>query len=198
MRLGNYMQIETHEISLDRIIEYFSIPISFTVERILNLKVSENHLSRFELVERIVDKPYIKDYDSIDGNSPMDWMGRFDMSNWGLLLAQIEGHAVGGAVVAWKTKDLFMLEGRDDLAVLWDIRVSPEMRGRGVGSALFEEAVKWSRARQCKLLKIETQNINVPACKFYLKMGCELGAINRYAYPDFPDEIQLLWYKSLV
>jgi ribosomal protein S18 acetylase RimI-like enzyme len=42
-----------------------------------------------------------------------------------------------GAVVVLKTPSLTMLEGRDDLAMLWDIRVSPEARGQGVGTALF-------------------------------------------------------------
>ena len=27
--------------------------------------------------------------------------------------------------------------------------------------------------------------------------GCKLGAINRMAYPQLPDEIQLLWYKEI-
>ncbi len=39
--------------------------------------------------------------------------------------------------------------------------------------------------------------INVPACRFYAKQGCVLGAIDRYAYPDHPDEVQLLWYKEI-
>jgi hypothetical protein len=28
-------------------------------------------------------------------------------------------------------------------------------------------------------------------------MGCALGAINRFAYPDLPDEVQLPWRKAL-
>ena len=34
--------------------------------------------------------------------------------------------------------------------------------------------------------KVVTQNINVPACRFYMKQGCVPGAIDRFAYPDFP------------
>ena len=52
-----------------------------------------------------------------------------------------------------------MLGGRDDLAVLWDIRVSPPERGTGVGSALFRAAEDWAGTRGCTWLKIETQNI---------------------------------------
>jgi hypothetical protein len=46
-------------------------------------------------------------------------------------------------------------------------------------------------------LEVETQNVNVPACRFYARMGCTLGAINCFAYADAPDEVQLRWYKPL-
>ena len=104
---------------------------------------------------------------------------------------------VGGAVVAWRTPDVHMLEGRDELAVLWDVRVRPERRREGVGSALFQTAVDWAKAKKCRWLKVETQNINVPACRLYARQGCELRAIHRDAYPELPDEVQLLWYKDL-
>ena len=90
-----------------------------------------------------------------------------------------------------------MLERRLDLAVLWNIRVSPEARGRKVGSALFRAAEAWAAARGCQQLKVETQNINVPACRFYSRQRCVLGAINSFAYSELPNEVQLLWYKLL-
>jgi GNAT superfamily N-acetyltransferase len=90
-----------------------------------------------------------------------------------------------------------MLEDRQDTAVLWDIRVAAEARRQGVGAALFRAVEKWAVAHGCRLLKVETQNINVPACRFYAKQGCVLGAIHRFAYPEFPNETQLLWYKKL-
>jgi len=49
-------------------------------------------------------------------------------------------------------------------------------------------------------LKVETQNINVPGCRFYAKQGCELGAIHRYGYagcPDIAHEAMLFWYLEL-
>jgi hypothetical protein len=49
----------------------------------------------------------------------------------------------------------------------------------------------------CRKLKVETQNINVPACRFYASQGCVLAAVNRMAYREPQDEIQLLWYKDL-
>jgi ribosomal protein S18 acetylase RimI-like enzyme len=75
--------------------------------------------------------------------------------------------------------------------------VAAGQRGSGVGSALFRAVEDWAGARDCHWLKIETQNINVAACRFYRKMGCGLGAIDRLAYPDLPDEAQSLWWKAL-
>jgi GNAT superfamily N-acetyltransferase len=86
------------------------------------------------------------------------------------------------------------------LAVLWDIRVQPERRGRGVGKALFYASVDWACRRGCRQLKVETQNVNVAACRFYASQGCELGAIHRYGYAGHPQvghEAMLLWYPTL-
>jgi GNAT superfamily N-acetyltransferase len=101
-------------------------------------------------------------------------------------------------VLAFDTEGLEMLEGRQDLAVLWDIRVHPDHRRHGVGQALFSAAETWARARGCRQLKVETQNINLPACQFYYKQGCVLGTIHRFAYPNLSEEVQLIWYKDLI
>jgi hypothetical protein len=53
----------------------------------------------------------------------------------------------------------------------------------------------WSRG--CRWLKIETQNVNVSAWRLYQKTGRTLGAIDRFAYPEQPAEVQLLWWKAL-
>ncbi len=92
-----------------------------------------------------------------------------------------------------------MLGGRDDLAVLWDIRVHPDWRGQGVGRRLFGRVVDWSRRRDCTQLKIETQNINVGACRFYGAQGCHLDGIIRgaYAEPAIAHEVMLLWWLDL-
>ena len=50
---------------------------------------------------------------------------------------------------------------------------------------------------ESSLLIAETQNINVPACRFYAAQGCELRGIHVGAYPEHPEEVQLLWYMDL-
>jgi len=191
------MNLEITEEPITAAVGLAHIPIAFQVESVLDLSPRDGGLGGLILSERRLDIPYVKDYDTLEGEGPTQWSERFDVSNWGLIVARSDGALVGGAVVAFNTEGISMLEGRRDLAVLWDIRVSPEARGRGIGSALFRAVEAWAEARGCEQLKIETQNINVPACRFYAKQGCELGAIDRFAYQGLADEVQLFWYKTL-
>ena len=150
---------------------------------------------KWELGEEPLAKPYIKDYDRDE--SPHEWAHRFNLSKWVVLSAYEGDVRVGGAIIAFNTSGIDMLEGRSDLAVVWDIRIHPDFRHKGIGSQLFAEAIKWATARGCHEIKVETQNINVPACKFYARMGCELRVVSPGAYPTLSDEIQFLWYREL-
>jgi streptothricin acetyltransferase len=177
--------------------DYGLLPISFRVERMFEVTAIDSGLGGLTLTEREVDLPYVKDYDAIEGNGPACWAARWDLTKWALLSCLVNGRRAGGAVLAFDTEGVDMLEDRRDLAVLWDFRVDPDHRRQGVGRSLFLAAEEWARARGCRQLKAETQNINVPACRFYAEQGCVLKAINQLAYRDFPDETQLLWYKDL-
>lgn len=191
------LQVEIREEPLSQLAEHALIPMAFDVDCVLDVTTSSGAPGSYQLNERRLDAPYVKDYDSIPGNHPTEWELRFDLSNWALLTARVNQQRIGGAVVAFGTPDVEMLEGRSDLAVLWDLRVLPEMRRRGVAIALFSAVEQWAKARGCRQLTIETQNINVAACKFYASRGCSLAAVHRFAYPDSPEEIQLIWYKTL-
>jgi len=177
--------------------EYARVSIAFEVTSILEVSLCDNGLAGFAFVERPLNPTFVKDYDAIPGNRPTDWARQFDLSNWGLLSARLGDEYVGGAVIAARTPGLLMLEDRSDLAVVWDLRVAPQARGRGVGSALLRSAQQWAAAQRCRQIKIETQNNNVPACRFYASQGCTLGAIHRFAYRELPEEVQLLWYRDL-
>lgn len=193
MRTLASFQIDEEPVST--LAEQATVSISFQYDRILELQIIDNGLGGFHFEEIKLEAPRMKDYDTND--PPSSWSTRFDVSQWGFMVARSQGDRVGGAVIAFASPELFLLEGRKDLAVLWDIRVDMAFRGAGIGGSLVCAAEKWARARQCRQLKIETQNINLAACKLYERQGCKLGAVNRFAYPSLPDEIQMLWYKDL-
>ena len=175
--------------------EYARIPIAFEVREVVQLPVPLPP-NMTALVTCPVAAPWIKDYDAV-GDPPSTWASRFDLSHWTFFTARADGRVVGGATVVFRAPDVDMLAGRRDVALLWDIRVVPAARGRGVGSALVAEAGAWAASQDAAWLEVETQDINVPACRFYARNGFTLRAVNRGAYPELPNETQLLWYRRL-
>ncbi|MDE2812510.1 MAG: GNAT family N-acetyltransferase [Gemmatimonadota bacterium] len=191
------MNFRIEEENIDVLSEYGQVPIALEVKSRFRVELFDNGLGGIRLVEELVDPPYIKDYDSFGG--PERWTRRtWDLSRWIVLAAYLEQERIGGAIVAFHDEGLNYCEGREDLAGLWDIRVRPEYRGRGVGRALFQRAETCAKQQGCSQFKIETQNINIPACRFYARMGAKLGQVHFYAYrTEGLDEVQLTWYKDL-
>lgn len=183
------MNLRIEEDQIERLDEHATIPAAFLVERILVVSRGDDVLGGFTLQESPVAAPWTKDYDAIDAEGPAQWRSQFDTRDWGLIAAFDDETRVGGAIIAADLKSR--------QATLWDVRVRPDFRLKGVGTALFRAVEEWSRSRGCEILRIETQDINLPACRFYAGNGCELEGVERLAYPDFPDETKLTWIKDL-
>jgi GNAT superfamily N-acetyltransferase len=196
MKAGIEVEIlPVNERTLD---EYRRIPSWFEVRAKLEVEILNDGLGGMIFKERPVQHPYKKDYG--EAEEPKTWMRGFNTSNWVVLLVHHGAIPVGGLTMVWRTPEVRILNGRDDLACVWDIRVRPEYKQKGIGTELFQQAVAWSKKNGCRQLCVETQNVNMPACRFYLKQGCRLGAINRYAYlsnPALADEVQLIWFMDL-
>jgi GNAT superfamily N-acetyltransferase len=174
---------------------YADVPTMFAVERMVDVVASAD--GGWILTERPVDPPYIKDYDVGIDCAPADWPRCFDVSNWRLLVARLRGRRVGGAAIALDAARVSMPGEGHGAAVVWDIRVRPEMRAHGIGSALLSAAERWAAAKGCSQIGVETQNINVAACRLYARHGYQLAEVHQFAYAEYPDEIQLLWSKRL-
>lgn len=179
---------------------YADVPIAFDVRAVLDVVAVDGGIGGLRLVERALDTPRTKDYDAEPGNHPSVWPSRFDVRGWHVLGAWRDGVRVGGAVVVHGAPGLDVLDllgGDADAAALWDLRVLPAARGTGVGAALLDAAAAWARGRGARRLAVETQNVNVPACRLYARRGCTLAAIRLRAYPTLPDEAQLVWELRL-
>jgi GNAT superfamily N-acetyltransferase len=196
------MSVQIRRVGAEWLPRYAEVPIRFTVRSMFRVETVNGGLDGLALVEEEVDPPYVKDYDAQDAGEPgvLAWPEQFDVSKWSFFVALEGDRPVAGAAVAIDTPGLNMLQGRRDLAVLWDIRVHPDRRRRGIGARLFQRAASWAQAKGCQWFKVETQNVNVPACRFYVRQGCTLGAIDRYGYAGHPlvaHEAMLLWYLEL-
>jgi GNAT superfamily N-acetyltransferase len=179
---------------------YAQVPCAFQVDTRLVVEPLLGGLGGLRMREEAVVPPYVKDYDAYGEDTPADWPRMFDVRNWGFFAAFADRLPVAGAAVAWRTPGVHMLANRDDMAVLWDIRVHPDFRHQGVGALIFWHAADWAREQGARLLKIETQNVNVRACRFYRKQGCHLGEIDCYGYAGHPHvahEVMLIWYLDL-
>jgi ribosomal protein S18 acetylase RimI-like enzyme len=197
------MAIEIRQVGPDSLEQYEKIPMKHWVESVFRIDEIDGGLGGLKLTETPVDKPYAK-YSQGRPEKPGEgisgWPNRFDVSHWLFLMAFDGDKAVAGATVAFRSPGASMLQGRDDIAALWNIVVDPDYKRHGLGSRLINLAIEWSRKQGCKQLRIETRNNNVPACRFYAAHGCHLGAIDRYAYADDPrtaHEALLVWYLDL-
>ena len=104
-----------------------------------------------------------------------------------IFFADVDGKPTGQIkVIPWWNK----------FACVEELVVDTNFRGWGVGSALMNRATEWAKQRGFPGLMLETQDNNVPACKFYEKCGFVLGGFDLYAYKnlDNPSEIALYWY----
>jgi GNAT superfamily N-acetyltransferase len=189
--------IEIRVEGVDRLAAYASVPIAFVVDHALDREALSELQRGTSLRPQRLAVPWVKDYDAGADGGPAGWGRRFDVARWCILAAFVDGERAGGAAVIARDAGIELFGGRDDLALLWDLRVAPPFRRGGVGSALMARAEEWARAQGARALRVETQNINVPACRFYQRCGFRLAEIVEGAYDELPDELQLIWEKPL-
>ena len=106
------MPVVVAEEPMAALAEVAAVPIAFEVTRVLDVVERDGGLGGLALAERPIGAPYVKDYDAIPGQGPASWAARFDLSRWGLLAAYVDGARVGGAVIAFDTPGVQMLDER--------------------------------------------------------------------------------------
>lgn len=186
-------KIRYSEIDVDQLEEYGNIPFYYDTTKKYELIKINNGLGGIKT--KLINVPeFHKDF----GSRTSHWIEIFDLKNWKFFVAYNEDNKmIAGCTVATNTANCTMLEKRNDLAVLWDIRVANEYKHKGIGQELFNMAKEYAKNNGFKQLKVECQNTNPVAVNFYHKQGMVLHGINEYAYPEFPGEVQLLWYLDL-
>ena len=199
---GVQVDIRILQATDDDLLRYRSVPITFDVRTMLEPEWAENGFGGLLLREKQVIPSYVKNYDAESAPLyPATAPHRENFHDWAAFVAECGDQLVGGAVVVLNTVYHHSMDARKDVAVVEDIRVHPDYRRQNIGTGLFGQTVAWARDRECRRLMVETQNVNVPACRFYVSQGCRLGAINLYGYAGGSaleeNEIMLTWYLDL-
>lgn len=66
------------------------------------------------------------------------------------------------------------------------LEVAARYRGGGTGTALIRQAIRWAKDRDLAGLRLETQDNNLMACRFYLKQGFQVGGVDYLRYHTLP------------
>jgi ribosomal protein S18 acetylase RimI-like enzyme len=174
---------------------YAATSTAFEVREIVDVDALRSDVR--DLPTRAAASPWIKDYDALPGNDPATWASKFDLGRCVILTAYIKDVQVGGAVVIVDPGDAARLGGPASFALIWDLRVAPIARRRGAGRALLVEAEAAAESIGLLGVEVETQDINVPACRLYAAAGYQLREVTPAAYGDMPSEVKLVWEKRV-
>ena len=123
-------------------------------------------------------------------NFRRDESGYIDSPSGAVFMAVQDGRCVGHIRVRAHFFDMGYVE---------EFAVEPEMRRQGVGKCLMDAARDWCLSENMKRMKLETQDNNVQACRFYTRYGFRLCGADSHKYDGsrFEDETALYFYMEL-
>ena len=168
---------------LRRIITGYTSPARYRV-----LKTESAQLTTFSLELVQLETPYIKRDDFFPDDE--DVQHSLDASRDGRSLGAYEGDRLIAIALAaaqtWSNR-------------LWlhEFHVEESHRGMGIGTRLMTALIEQGKQGVFRALFCETQTTNVPAIRFYRKLGFTLDGINlsMYSNHDYPNGEIALYFK---
>lgn len=108
------------------------------------------------------------------GEIPREWFEDIINSPWhDLLIAEEDGKIIGFACLS-----VTMGPGIRKNAYLEDFVVDSTIRGKGIGSALWQEMLNWAAEKGCKKLEFTCGNGRESAQEFYKNHGATIYETN--------------------
>ena len=80
-----------------------------------------------------------------------------------------------------------------DAAQITNVAVVEKMRGRKLGEALMQEAIRISKEAEMEIMTLEVRVSNEVAQNLYRKLGFQDGAIRKGYYTDNGEDALLMW-----
>lgn len=176
------MDIQIQRVPCLRQSDIHHMDTSFLVEKVARLPFGETALKNIFSVSA-----YIKNYD-------------FDKD---LRVDENKPSAIMVARSSQNTTDGYLKASRywNNCIIIDEFCVDNKHRGKGIGKLLMDEAVRWTIETGFTTIRLETQNTNVPACRFYKRYGFKLGGYDQYLYAAIEKqnkkEIALFYYLNL-
>lgn len=164
----------------------------FQTDKILRVEFTgESFTSGWQLVEVELDTPYDKGrgYD-FNTSERENIRQRFAQNN---TLFEVVIESATERIVG-----ILDVEAREwnDTAWIWNIMLDKSVRGQGIGTQLMHHTIDWAKKRKLRAVMLETQTNNVPACRFYAKIGFKLVGINTLFYSNRDierGEVAIFW-----
>ena len=110
------------------------------------------------------------------GEIPREWFDQVISSPWHDVILAIENDKILGMA----TMSVIFGAGVMRNSYLEDFVVSSEARGKGVGKAIWQKMLEWSKEKGCKRLEFTCGNGREVAQKFYELNGAEIYDTNFY------------------
>jgi len=137
-------------------------------------------------VEELYSNPYEKKYDDED-IIHYDYQKYANDNDYAIYFYYCDSKCVGQIILHSNWNKYSFIE---------DISVLRDYRGKGIGRALINTAIEWAKQNNLCGLMLETQDINLLACRFYNNLGMKIGAVDNMLYANFPtcEEKAIFWY----
>ncbi|UQZ37249.1 N-acetyltransferase [Paenibacillus sp. PK3_47] len=180
------MDITIRELKEEDLDQGILLSGSFTVDSILVLH-TENQQIRYT-VQKVA--AYTKSYDDeeLTAGSHSDYIDNPDK----VIYLAFAGKQAAGQLV--------LKRNWNNYAYIEYIKVDNSYRKSGIGRQLIEQAKHWAKAGDLPGLMLETQNINVTACKLYERCGFVIGGFDHFLYKGLhpqTNETAIYWYLLL-
>lgn len=174
------MRMKVDEINSRNIKDINKCDDEFIIDSKLVLYLEDNQIHYTVMPLPVTRKRYGKDR--------IDYRTYIENTDKVVYLAYVEGQIVG---------QIILRKNWNRYAYIEDITVDVQFRRQGIGKELISCAKHWAQDRQLMGIMLETQDNNVPACKFYESCGFQLKGFDQYLYRGIDqrtDEVALYWY----
>jgi ribosomal protein S18 acetylase RimI-like enzyme len=134
-----------------------------------------NATTTFQLSLEKLPRPYVKDFRAEFSNQ--DFERYQEILQEGLSLGAWQADQLVGVGIAGAEK-------WNRTLWIWEFHIQPAFRGLGIGRQLMNALADVGRSAEMRTMRVETQNTNVPAIRFYRSLGFHLEGIDVSFYSN--------------